>query len=105
VARRAKSQGIPLYFIAQGKALSDPKLMAALREMSRATSGETFEMEKLSALDRIFQEISQDLRNSYLLTYVPPAAGNSKWRTIELKARGIRGAKIQAREGYFPAVK
>jgi Ca-activated chloride channel homolog len=105
VMRRAKSLGIPLYFVAMGEALREPKLLAALKEMSQATSGTMYEIGRPSEMENIFRKISRDLQNSYLLTYAPPVIHDAKWRTIQLTAKGLDGAKIQAREGYFPIVK
>jgi len=105
VMRRAKSLGIPLYFVALGEALKEPKLLETLKEMSEATSGAAYKIEKPSAVNKVFGNISRDLQNSYLLTYVPPTIRDAKWRTIQLTARGLKGAKVIAREGYFPILK
>ncbi len=39
-------------------------------------------------INKVFGNISRDLRNSYLLTYSPPAIRDAKWRTIQLTAKG-----------------
>ena len=102
VAHRAKSLGIPLYFIAQGEALKERKLIEALEEMSRATAGETFTIERPSEVAKVFQSISKELRHSYMLTYNPPPITDSKWRTIKLSIKDVKNARIRVREGYFP---
>jgi VWFA-related protein len=105
VMRRAKMLGIPLYFVAQGKALQEPGLMKTLQEMSRATSGSTYAVTKTADMDGVFRCISEDLRNSYLITYTPPPISDGKWRTIQLTAKGMKGARINSREGYYPALR
>jgi Ca-activated chloride channel homolog len=102
VARRAKSLGIPLYFIAQGEAAEEPRLVAVLKEMSLATAGAAFVMKNPADVDKVFTKISRDLHNSYLLTYVPPPIDENRWRTIQLTVKGYKSARIRAREGYFP---
>jgi Ca-activated chloride channel homolog len=102
VVRRAKSLGIPLYFVAQGDAAEQPRLLDILKEMSSATAGETYAVEKPSAVGRVFERISRDLHNSYLLTYAPPSFNETKWRTIQLTVKGNKDLRIHAREGYIP---
>jgi|WetSurMetagenome_2_1015567.scaffolds.fasta_scaffold64236_2 Ca-activated chloride channel homolog len=102
IMHRAKSLGIPLYFIAQGEALKKRTLVGTLMEISKGTGGETFAIDKLSQVDRVFQSISKDLQHSYMLTYEPPVAADSKWRTINLSIKGVRDARIRARNGYYP---
>jgi VWFA-related protein len=102
VKRRAKSFGIPLYFVAQGEALREPQLMKNLREMSQATSGSTYPVRAPSEMAGVFDGISRDLHNSYLMTYVPPPINDAGWRIIRLTAKGVKAARISAREGYFP---
>ena len=105
VMRRANGLGIPLYFVVQGEALHKPELIKVLKDMSGATSGSTYVANRPADMDKVFLKISTDLQNSYLITYKPPPINAAKWRTIQLTAKGIKGARISSRERYFPTQK
>ena len=101
VITRAKAAGVPVYTIAEGEAVSVPALVAQLAGISKATGGESFVIREHGELDRVFEKISESLSHGYLLSFPPSPARNNDWRPIEVRVRA-RGAKVRAREGYFP---
>jgi VWFA-related protein len=94
--------GVPVYTIAEGEARASKKLTEILRDIARTTGGTASVVNKPSDIDAIFENISQDLRHSYLLVYKAPAVTESRWRTIEVALRESRKYRIRAKEGYFP---
>lgn len=101
-AIRAKTLGIPIYTVAQGRALGSQQLVRTLKEIARATGGEAYEVRKTSQVGRVFSEISEDIRHAYLLTYAAPPADDGSWRTIQVTLKGMKSVRIRAREGYSP---
>ena len=99
---RAKRAGVPIYAVAQGEALRSPALARQLKDMAKSTGGIAYEVRKTSDVDEVFEDISNDLRNSYLLTYKPPPAADPKWRPIQVAIIGVKDCKIRAKEGYYP---
>jgi len=98
---RAKKTGVPLYTAAEGEALGKPELMTRLKELSRLTGGKAYAVKNLNNIGSIFNDISEELRHTYLLSYKPPEAPSGDWRKIQLTLAGVKDYKIQAKEGYF----
>ena len=68
-----------------------------LRKIAAETGGQFFSPDKVGDLIKIFNEISEELKNHYLLAYTPKRAADGTWRTIELKVNrpGHRGPRPQ----------
>ncbi|MBZ5678129.1 MAG: VWA domain-containing protein [Acidobacteriia bacterium] len=100
--QRAKKAGVPVYTIAEGDALKTKDLLKELKDISEGTGAVTFEARRTKDIVDIFQDISGDLRHTYLLAYKPPPDTSQRWRTIQLNVVGVKDAKIRAKEGYLP---
>jgi len=100
--QRAKTNGVPIYTIAQGEAIGHKDLLEQLAGISKATGGEAFAIEKPSEIGRVFDKVSEDLTHGYLLSFQPPQTENSAVRRIQVTVSGRRGLKVRAREGYYP---
>ena len=100
--QRAKTNGVPIYTVAQGEAIGHRDLLEQLAGISKATGGEAFAIEKPSEIGRVFEKVSEDLTHGYLLMFQPPATDNSAMRPIQVIVNGQRGLKIRAREEYYP---
>ena len=99
---RAKKVGVPVYTIAQGEALESKSLMSQLKEISQRTGGITYTAKNSDDIDEIFHDITGNLQHTYMLAYHGSAAGDQKWRAIQLTVKGVKSPKIQAKEGYYP---
>ncbi len=102
VVRRAKILGIPVYSVAEGDALSSVDLMKTLQELSRATGGSAYAVRRASEIEQVFASIAENLRNSYLITYMSPTAGDTRWRPLLVSVKNRKDLRIHAREGYYP---
>ena len=71
-----------------------------LRRIATETGGQYFAPSKVADLIRVFNEISQELKNHYLLSYAPARPPDGSWRRIELKLRRP-GCQVRVRKGYF----
>ena len=99
---RARKSGVPIYVAALGDALKDALLLRELKEIAQNTGGQVYRVEKPADIQAVFQDISRDLKHTYLLGYRPPPAEGRSWRTIQVSVSGLKGVKIRAREGYLP---
>jgi Ca-activated chloride channel family protein len=99
---RARKVGVPLYTIAEGEALKNRQLVGILRNLSLRTGGISFTARKAGRIDEIFSRISEDLQHCYMLAYVAPPAENNDWRSIQVSVKGVKNARIRAKQGYFP---
>lgn len=74
-----------------------------LKQLARETGGEAFLPRDLGQVTPICEQIARDIRNQYMIAYVPEERGDEGYRTIEVKAnaRGRRRLSVRARSGYF----
>jgi Ca-activated chloride channel family protein len=75
-----------------------------LHRIASETGGEFFSPDKVGDLIKIFNGISEELKNHYLLAYTPKRAADNTWRTIELKVNRP-GTEVRVRKGYFAVAK
>jgi VWFA-related protein len=70
-----------------------------LEQISRETGGAYFEATNKMPLDKIYDQIEEDLRNRYNLGYTPdqPASG---YRKIHVTTK-MKNLVVQARDGYY----
>jgi len=101
-SRRARLSGIPIYAIAEGAALTDPKLMETLKTLAADSGGTVFRLDRPGDIDGVFSAIVRDLRNTYLLGWKLPEGAGHAYRTVRISVTGVQGARIRAREGYAP---
>ncbi|HVO13015.1 MAG TPA: VWA domain-containing protein [Vicinamibacteria bacterium] len=71
-----------------------------LRKIASETGGEYFSPDKVGELIKIFNEISSELKNHYLLAYTPKRPADGSWRQIQLKV-DRPGLEVRVRKGYF----
>ena len=71
-----------------------------LRKIAQETGGAFFFPDKVGDLIRVFNEISNELKNHYLLAYSPKRAPDGTWRTIELRL-ARKDAEVRVRKGYY----
>jgi VWFA-related protein len=100
---RAKSDGVPLFTVAEGDALKSPELKKTLSGLAVNTGGASFEVRDQHSMDAVFRQISGELRHMYLLSYRPPATpADGRWRKIEVEVSAVRNGHVRAKEGYIP---
>jgi VWFA-related protein len=76
-----------------------------LEQMCLATGGRVFEVSKKETVEKIYEEIGQELRSQYRLGFTPTAEGAAAgYHQIDLTLAGPAASgknKIQARDGYY----
>lgn len=76
----------------------------ALIQISTDTGGKYFYASSLPQLDEAFRQISDELREQYLIGYYPtPRLADSDFRRIEIKVDdpALPGLKVKHRTGYY----
>jgi VWFA-related protein len=72
-----------------------------LRRMSSETGGQVFRVDRGHSLDDIFQEIQDEMRSQYSISYQPPnPKRDGSYHKIDIKVNG-KDNKVQARKGYY----
>jgi VWFA-related protein len=75
-----------------------------LNRMAESTGGQFWTINMRGDPSHIYEEIAEDLRAQYRITYEPQVQGGSgEWRSIEVRLRGqdIERLRVRARPGYF----
>jgi VWFA-related protein len=71
-----------------------------LARISKETGGQLFEVSKKQPVDKIYTQITQELRDQYVLGYVPPKAETAGYHKITVTTKG-KDQVVQARDGYY----
>ena len=72
-----------------------------LDRISKETGGRLFEVSKKQPVDQIYAQIEQELRDQYILGYVPDKPDTSgDYHKIHLTTEK-RDLVVQARDGYY----
>ena len=71
-----------------------------LKKVSKETGGQFFSPGNVGDLIKVFNSISDELKNHYLLAYTPKREADGSWREIELKVKR-KDTKVRVRKGYF----
>jgi VWFA-related protein len=71
-----------------------------LQRISKETGGLFFEVSKKLPIDKIYEQIEEELRSQYNLGYTPDKSDGSGFRKIKVTAKG-KNLTVQAREGYY----
>ena len=96
----AEASDATIYAIGQGRAVRASNLQELLRRFSTISGGRAFFTDDVVKLGTVFDEILEDLRNQYLLSY--PAPGNQRdgaWHRIRVEVAGGK-YHVRARQGY-----
>jgi VWFA-related protein len=100
VQRRIEVSATPVYVVAQGKGMREPRLKQVLDRVAGVSGGRAFYTDRIGELDGVFSEIGEDLASQYLLAYSPEESPrDGSWRTIRVEVAGKKHA-VRARQGY-----
>jgi VWFA-related protein len=74
-----------------------------LQQMADETGGRFFQVSKKLPLDKVYDEIEEELRSQYSIGYTsdtPPDSGRL-YRKIAVTVPKQKGLVVRAREGYY----
>jgi len=97
-ARAVEATVYSIGFKGSGMMASSPR--GFLRKIAMETGGQFFAPDKVGELIKVFNEISEELKNHYLLAYTPKREADGSWREISLKVNRP-GTEVRVRKGYF----
>ena len=97
-ARAVEATVYSIGFRGLGFMASSPR--GFLRKIAQETGGRFFAPDKVGELIKVFNAVSDELKNHYLLAYAPKRPADGTWRSIELNV-SPPGAEVRVRKGYF----
>ena len=71
-----------------------------LRELTSATGGRLYEVEKTTNLEAVFLDVLEEFRHRYLVSYTPTGVERTGWHRLDVSIKG-RKVVIKARPGYL----
>ncbi len=99
LATGAGADGAPPPYV-YGDRLDGKKV---LQQLSAPTGGASFDVSSKEPLDKIFDQIQEELRNQYSLGYTSDRTGAGRgYRRIHLTTRQS-GLAVRTRDGYYAA--
>jgi VWFA-related protein len=72
-----------------------------LEQISAETGGRFFKASKKDALEKIYTQIDEDLRNQYSLAYTPDNGNTIGYHKIRLTVPNQKDLVVTARDGYY----
>ena len=73
-----------------------------LKNLAEETGGRAFFPYHVDDLNQSFQDIGDELRNQYTITYSPTNfVANGKYHRIKIEIPGQKGYQVRARRGYY----
>jgi len=108
-AQRADVVVYSVYYSAEGfmSGMQHPPLTPGwvdghqvLNEISSATGGHVFTVDRRMPLDLIYSQIADDMRLQYQIGYTPPDSEPGSYHKIELKPKA-KHLTVQSRVGYY----
>src|SRR5947207_7942074 len=75
---------------------------AILKDLAEETGGRAFFPYHVDDLNQSFQDIGDELRNQYTITYSPSNfVANGRYHKIKIEVPGHNGHQVRARRGYY----
>ena len=100
----AEDEGIPIYVISTNEVNKDPISSTVFKRISTRTGGKSYFARTWQKQVEAFENIREDLGNSYTVTYYPQPNPNEGFRKITVEMLSDVGKKyrVQSRPGYRP---
>ena len=100
----AEDEGIPIYVISTNEVNKDPISSGVFKRISQRTGGKSFFAKTWQKQVEAFENIREDLGNSYTITYYPQPNPNEGFRkiSVEVVSDVAKKFRVRARPGYRP---
>jgi Ca-activated chloride channel homolog len=101
----AEDEGIPIYVISTNEVNKDPISSGVFRRIALRTGGKAYWARTWQKQVEAFEDIREDLGNSYTVTYYPAVNPNDGFRKIAIEIVSDPGKKLRVhtRPGYRPS--
>jgi len=77
------------------------KAKRALDNLAEVSGGFAYYPKDLEEVERLTPRIAHEIRNQYILAYNPTGAMDGSYRRLKVDVRGVRGASVRHRAGYY----
>lgn len=100
----AEDEGIPIYVISTAEVNKDPISSGVFRRIATRTGGKAYWARSWQKQVEAFEDIREDMVNSYTVTYYPQPNPNEGFRKISVEIVSDPGKKyrVRSRPGYKP---
>lgn len=96
-----RTHDVTIYSIGLGATVLDVGIRSSMKQLADETGGRSYFPSTAGGLADVYQQIAEDLRSQYYLTYSPTNQKlDGTWRKIKLETRA-RGVKLKTRKGYY----
>ena len=99
VSAVAEDEGIPIYVISTNEVNQDPISSAAFRRLATGTGGKAYWARTWQRQVEAFEDIREDLGNSYTVTYYPKPNPNEGFRKIAVEIAADAGRSCACTRG------
>jgi len=101
----AEDEGIPIYVISTAEVNKDPISSGVFRRIAQRTGGKAYWARTWQKQVEAFEDIREDMSNSYTITYYPAPNPNEGFRKISVDITTDPGKKwrVHSRPGYRPS--
>jgi len=101
----AEDEGIPIYVISTSEVNKDPVSSGVFRRIAQRTGGKAYWARTWQRQVEAFDDIREDMSNSYTIAYYPAPNPNEGFRKISVEIVSDVGKKyrIHSRPGYRPS--
>lgn len=72
-----------------------------LKRIAAETGGDAYFPDRIGDLHKVFQKISEELRQQYALAYSPKRPADGTYRAIQLRVPARKELQVRVRKGYF----
>ena len=98
--RTIEQSDAAIYFVAAGEASRPGPTLSLLEKLAEISGGRVVHGRSKEALRQAFDQVREEIRNQYLLTYVPAKLERpGTWRPLSVKV-ACDGCRVRARTGY-----
>ena len=100
----AEDEGIPIYVISTAEVNRDPISSGVFRRIAQRTGGKAYWAKTWQKQVEAFEDIREDLGNSYTVTYYPAPNPNEGFRKIlvDIVSDPTKKFRVHCRPGYRP---
>jgi Ca-activated chloride channel homolog len=100
----AEDEGIPIYVISTSEVNKDAISSGVFRRIAQRTGGKAYWAKTWQKQVEAFENIREDLGNSYTVTYYPQPNPNEGFRkvSVEIVSDVARKYRVRSRPGYRP---
>jgi VWFA-related protein len=100
VRRAIEASEAVVYFVASGEAARNRPMMKAVEELADISGGRVLRVQSEADVHKAFTEVREEIRNQYLLTYVPVRLAPPGTRRLLSVKVGCDGCRVRSRKWY-----